>query len=58
MGRDTEKWQNTSVFIHISTYLHANVSVTHCNKGQGEQTRTKQVVEFLPILPGFYLVFA
>ena len=55
--RDTEKWQNTSVFSHISAYLHANVSVTHSKKGQGEQTRTKQIVEFLPILPAFYLVF-
>ena len=47
---------NTSVFANISADLHTNASVTHSQKGQGEQTRTKQVVEFLPILPGFYLI--
>ena len=55
--QDTYKWQNTSVFTHISAYLHANVSVTHAKRGQGEQTHTKQVVEFLAILSGVYLVF-
>ena len=50
---DMLKWQNTSVFTHILAYLHANVSVTHSKKGQGEQTRTKQIVEFFP----FYVVF-
>ena len=49
--------ENTSVFTHVSAYLHANVFVNRFKKGQGEQTRTKQVTEFLPILPGFYLVF-
>ena len=49
--------ENTSVFTHVSAYLHANVFVNLFKKGQGQQTRTKQVIECLPILPGFYMVF-
>ena len=36
-----------------SHYLHANMSVTHHNRGQGEQTHTKQVIDIYT----FYLVF-
>ena len=49
-------YENTSFFTHVSAYLHANVFVNLFTKRQGEQTRTKEVIEFLPILPDFYVV--